>query len=138
MPKQKTIRKLVDDCAVLLQRLRKLQEADENGNCTCVTCGKVDHWSAMDGGHYISRTWTRFKLESLCLGGRFENIYPQCKGCNRFDHRIHDDYAVFMRDTYGEDFMDWVSTEKRNTKKYSRAELAEIKASLQEQLKEFN
>ena len=90
----------------------------------------------MDGGHYISRTWTRFKLESICLGGKFENIYPQCKGCNRFDHRIHDDYAVYMRETYGEEFMNWVSIEKRNTKKYSRAELEELKRELRQRISE--
>lgn len=134
--KTKTIGKLVDECAVLLQRLRRIQSADFDGNCTCVTCGKVKHWTQMDGGHYISRTWTRFKLESLCLGGKFENINAQCAGCNRFDHRIHDDYAVYMRETYGEDFMNWVSIEKRKTKKYTRAELAEIKSTLKDPLKE--
>ena len=137
MAKTKTIRALVDDAAKLLQKLRRMQEADFDGNCTCVTCGKVDHWKNMDGGHYISRTWTRYKLESVCLGGDFENIWPQCKGCNRFDHRIHDDYAVFMRDMYGSDFMDEVSVTKRDTRKYTRAELDDIIKKLKGLIKEM-
>lgn len=138
MAKTKTIRALVDDAAKLLQKLRKMQEADFDGNCTCVTCGKVDHWKNMDGGHYISRTWTRYKLESICLGGDFENIWPQCKGCNRFDHRIHDDYAVFMREMYGSDFMDGVSVTKRETRKYTRAELDDIIKTLKGLIKEMD
>jgi hypothetical protein len=131
----KTMRGLVDDAAKLLQKLRRMQEADFDGNCTCVTCGKVDHWKNMDGGHYISRTWTRYKLESLCLGGEFENIWPQCKGCNRFDHRIHDDYAAFMRGQYGEEYMDTVSQRKRDTKKYTKPEIIEIIKYLKQQIK---
>ena len=52
----KTLRKVVDDCAVLLQKLRRLESADEDGLCTSITCGKGGPWKTFDGGHWISRT----------------------------------------------------------------------------------
>ena len=116
MAKTKTLRKVVDDCAVLLQKLRRLQSADENGNCTCVTCGKVGHWKTFDGGHWISRTYTIHKLEIW-------NIQAQCKGCNRFDHRIHDDYTLWMIDQYGEDFVREKNEMKYQTYKHDRADI---------------
>ena len=60
--KTKTIAGLVEDAATILQRIVRMKAADENGYCQCVTCGKVGHWKEMDGGHYISRTYTQHKL----------------------------------------------------------------------------
>lgn len=128
--KQKTIAGLVEDAATILQRIVRMKAADESGYCKCVTCGKVGHWKEMDGGHYISRTYTQHKLLE-------ENINPQCKGCNRFGHKCHDDYARFMRDTYGQEFVDRLSETKRQTKKYSRPEIMDIIAELKAQEKEL-
>jgi hypothetical protein len=130
MPKQKTIRKLVDDCAVLLQKIRRLESADDDGYCTCVTCGKNLHWKQMDGGHWISRTYTIHKLNP-------DNIHPQCKGCNRFDHKIHDDYTLWMIDNYGMEFVEDMNMRKHEPKKYSRPEIEEIKQELKQRMKEF-
>lgn len=105
-----------------------MKAADENGYAKCVTCGKIDHWKDMDGGHYISRTYTAHKLLE-------ENIHPQCKGCNRFGHKVHDDYARYMRDTYGQEFVDWLSDTKRQTKKYYRTEIEDLIAELKEREK---
>ncbi len=57
-----------------LQKLRRLQES-HNGYCRCISCGAVDHYKNMDGGHYISRAERVTELEP-------ENIWPQCKACN--------------------------------------------------------
>ena len=128
--KTKTIAGLVEDAATILQRIVRMNAADENGYCQCVTCGKVGHWKEMDGGHYISRTYTAHKLLE-------ENIHPQCKGCNRFAHKIHDDYARYMRETYGAEFVDWLSDTKRQTKKYSRPEIEDLIAELKAREKEL-
>lgn len=85
----------------------------------------------MDGGHYISRTYTAHKLLE-------ENIHPQCKGCNRFAHKIHDDYARYMRETYGQEFVDWLSETKRETKKYYRTEIEDLIKELKEREKELH
>ena len=36
--KKKTIAALVEDAAKLLQKIRRLEEADDNGYCRCVSC----------------------------------------------------------------------------------------------------
>ena len=46
--KQKTVAKLREEAAVLLQKLVRMKAADENGLATCVTCGKRQHYKDMD------------------------------------------------------------------------------------------
>lgn len=129
MAKVKSLGKVVDEAATLLQRLVRMKAADDNGYCQCVTCGKVDHWKSMDGGHYISRTYTQHKLLE-------ENVHPQCKGCNRFGHRCHDDYSLYMTEMYGAEFVKELTETKRTTKKYSRPELEVMIQDLKAQIKE--
>ena len=76
MTKAKTLRKLVDDVAVELQKHVRLKAADSNGYVQCVTCPKKKHWKEMDGGHYISRSKTITAFSRL-------NVWAQCKHCNR-------------------------------------------------------
>ena len=130
MPKTKTVRKLVDECAVLLQKLRRLESADEDGYCTCVTCGKSLHWKEAQGGHWISRVYTIHKLNP-------NNIHVQCRGCNCFDHKIHDDYTLWMIDNYGMEFVEEMNATKHQPKKYARDEIEAMKCILKERIKEF-
>ena len=128
--KRKTIAGLVEDAATILQRIVRIKAASDSGYCECVTCGVRQHWTEMDGGHYISRTYTAHKLLE-------ENIHPQCKGCNRFGHRCHDDYAAYMRLTYGDAFVENLTATKRETRKYPRAEITAIIEDLKAQEKEL-
>lgn len=56
MPKRKPLSyaKEVEKAATLLQKLRRMEEADDNGYCQCVTSGEWRPWQEMDGGHFIS------------------------------------------------------------------------------------
>ena len=130
MPKTKPIGKLVDDCAVLTQKLVRLKAADKHCMCRCVTCGKRQHWKLMDGGHFISRTYSKWKLVE-------ENIHPECKFCNRFGSKVADEYALFMIDTYGEDTVRHMVETKREVVKWNRVELEELKADLRKRVKEL-
>ena len=103
MPKKKTLRKLVDDLAVAMQKLVRLKDAVKNGGyCTCVTCGAVRHWKECDGGHFVSRNHQATKVME-------ENIHPQCKGCNlrsgKGDTLVNLDYRKWMVEFYGEAFV---------------------------------
>lgn len=95
--KLKTVAKEVDEAAKLLQRLVRLKASDDNGYCSCVSCGRTGHYKGFDGGHYHSRSHSRLKLFE-------ENIHPQCKRCNMLmgDPRIQDAYRNFLIETYGE------------------------------------
>jgi len=121
--KQKTVAKLREEAAVLLQKLVRMKAADENGLASCVTCGKRQHYKEMDGGHFISRKWTATKLVE-------ENIHPQCKGCNQYASGRHDDYSLYMVDTYGIEMVRALNDKKRELCKQNRIELEDIKVEL--------
>lgn len=115
--KQKTIARLVEDAAVILQRVVRMKAADENGYCTCVTCGVVNQWNdGMQGGHFISRVKTRHKLLE-------ENIHPQCSGCNGPRKGEHQAYTLYMIDTYGREFVDELLATQNDTMKWSRMDI---------------
>jgi len=48
-----------------------------DGICTCISCGKSDLTSRMQGGHFISRRCLPTELE-------LDNINPQCVSCNLY------------------------------------------------------
>jgi hypothetical protein len=60
------------------QLLRRLEEADDNGFCECVTCGVVKHYTEVHGGHWLPKG----KSSYFSLDKR--NVWPQCPGCNLF------------------------------------------------------
>ena len=95
--KKRTIAQEVDMAAKLLQRYVRLKASDDNGYCQCVTCGKVDHYTAMQGGHFYSRRHIVFKLFE-------ENIHVQCPACNQWGMKttkIQEAYRIYMEDMYG-------------------------------------
>ena len=132
--KPKTIAKLVDEAAVLTQKLVKLKAADENGYVSCVTCGYTDHWKSMQGGHFIERKWLATKLME-------ENIHPQCPSCNGGlggkpkGNLIA--YTLYMEDTYGREFVEELERLKHQSKKYYKNEVNEIIIELKRQIKEL-
>ncbi len=128
MAKQRSIASLVNQAAELMQRLVRIKAADDNGLCRCVTCGKVDHWKDMDGGHFIKRTYTAHKLLE-------ENIHPQCRRCNRFMDGEGAAYTLYMIDMYGREFVDRLEQTKREPVKYRRVEIVEIIAELKQRVK---
>ena len=92
-----TVAQEVDKAAKLLQRLVRLKASDDNGYCQCVTCGKIDHYKNMQGGHFYSRRHIIFKLFE-------DNINPQCAGCNMFGMKttkIQEAYRIYMEDRDG-------------------------------------
>lgn len=120
--KKKTIAKLVDDAAVILQRVVRIKAANDDGYCQCVSCGTKKHYKEMHGGHFIPRTCTELKLME-------ENIHPQCPGCNTFNQeKAKVTYTLFMVDTYGREFVDELDRIKKSgqPKKYSRPEIEGI------------
>lgn len=131
--KKSTVAQEVEKAAKLLQRLVRLKASDENGYCKCVTCGKVDHYKSMQGGHFIPRGRTIFKLYE-------ENIQPQCPSCNLWGmkqaHYVLR-YRQYMVDTYGErrvkamERMAW-----RPCRKFAREEVIQFQRDLKERIKE--
>lgn len=77
-PKKRKIPKDIrEQCLKSFQKLRRVEEANEDGNVRCISCGKVLSWKEAQGGHYISRRNRATELES-------DNIWPQCPQCNGY------------------------------------------------------
>ncbi len=129
----KSIAKMTDDCATLLQKLVRVKAADSDGICSCVTCGKRAHWKEMQGGHFIERGRLATKLVE-------ENIHPQCPGCNCFRMKMSScvlDYRRYMVEVYGEEGVTDLEDLSRTTKKHTRSDLVEMKIDLSKRLKEL-
>lgn len=78
-----------------LQKLRRLEEADDEGMCQCCSCATVAHYKQMQGGHFIAT-----RSPSVLLVEH--NIHPQCIRCNRYlaGNQVH--YEEYMRERYGD------------------------------------
>ena len=130
--KLKTIAKEVDDVAKLMQKLVRLKAADDNGYVRCCTCGVVRMFNdRMQGAHFISRG----KLATKIM---IENCHPACASCNQWAHKTTLgvlEYRRYMIDTYDEDAVDEMVALSRTIKKYTREEVADIKADFLKQIK---
>ena len=125
--KTKSIAKVSEDVAVLLQKLVRLENADDNGYCSCVTCGTTKHYKDLDGGHFVSRRYTATRLMK-------ENVWPQCKGCNGYLKGNPIPYTLFMIDMYGKEFVHDLHALKNETKKFTRDDLAEMSKEFKDQI----
>lgn len=129
--KPKSIAKLVDEVAVLTQKLVRLKAADGNGYAKCRTCEGVYHWKALDGGHYISRKYQGTKTLE-------ENIHPQCSRCNRFpDSFTFENYDSYMRQMYGPEFVDELKRIAKRPASFDRADLERQKREISEQISQL-
>ncbi len=117
--KSRTINQLRDEAARLFQKLRRMQEANTEGMCRCVTCGKIDHYKNMHGGHFIPRSRQASLLKDW-------NVWPQCPGCNTY-HMLHGtaayEYVFFMIEQYGQDFVRHQLDNQHQKHKWNREEL---------------
>ena len=87
----------------LFQLKRRLEESNETGFCSCVTCGKIGHYTKMQGGHFIP------KGKSSYHAFNEDNVHVQCPGCNLYGmkHGIAaHNYTMWMIETYGKSQVD--------------------------------
>lgn len=132
MAKKPTTSTLRAKALKTLQKLRRMECADDNGYAKCVSCGKLDHYKNMDGGHFIPKgSSSRWSLEET-------NIWAQCKGCNGYGMRhgsAEAQYTIHMIDFYGKDYVEHMLATKKDPIKYYAADYREMIASWEEQIK---
>jgi hypothetical protein len=99
------------------QRLRRLEESDENGICKCVN-GEIRHWTKCDGGHYFPATYLNTCFNRM-------NVNPQGKVSNRNmnDPNVQKGYLCYMLKKYGQEALDELEQLTKIPKKYSAMEL---------------
>ncbi len=115
-----------------LQKLSRISAADDNGYCKCVSCGKLDNYKNMDGGHFIPKgSSSRWALEE-------SNVNPQCKGCNGFSMKhgsAEAQYTLWMIDWIGKDQVEYMLSTKNDPIKFYAADYREMIADWSEQIK---
>lgn len=74
---KKIPKKVRENALSNFQRLRRVEEANSDGYCRCISCGKIARWQDLQGGHYIPRAVRVTELDR-------DNVNPQCQQCNGF------------------------------------------------------
>lgn len=116
-----------------VQKLARIQAADDNGFCECVTCGVVKHYKEMHGGHFIAKgASSRWALEE-------ENIHPQCPACNlsgNVKNKLSGQrYTLWMVDWYGRDFVDHMIATRKEIKKMYKSDYEDLIKKTKEEIK---
>ena len=96
MSKQQSLEQIRQKCLKSFQLLRRLEEADEFGYCTCISTGKRIYYKELDGGHYISRACRATEMEP-------DNVFPQSKYANQYLHGDYHNYRDRLIDKIGLD-----------------------------------
>jgi len=131
--------------ATVFQKYRKLKDYIQrggNGVYACCTCGKTgvigygtNNSIVFDGfqcGHYVGRAASKVLFEE-------KNTHIQCNKCNStgvwgLSGNLAE-YNEFIRRTYGADINSALLSAKHEMYKFTRAELKEMKAYYQEQIR---
>jgi len=116
--------------ACLFQKLVRLQAADDNGMVTCYTCDYVDHYSRMNGSHFVGRNNKATVIDE-------NNVRACCVNCNQWDTaKHHAAFRVRLIEEIGLKSVEELETRRLpNNHVWNRYELAEIKYDLLEEIK---
>jgi hypothetical protein len=76
--KTDSLSSLIKELDIWISRYVRLNAADDNGQCRCISCDAKSHWTLLDTAHFKDRDYmgTRFYLP---------NLAPACQSCNRYD-----------------------------------------------------
>mgnify|MGYP003111506746 FL=1 len=126
MPKKLTRSKIVKKLDAVFSQYIRLSNADKNGYCTCVTCGKKYFWKQIQAGHFMSRKHysTRW-LE--------DNVKPQCYGCNVMQQGQQYKFSKYLGNNLAEELYN----KSKEVVKFTTDELQDKITYYSEQVKKF-
>lgn len=102
---------------VFSQYIRRKDAIDEIA--ICVTCGKKDHWSKLQNGHWASRRHYSTRWDE-------KNCNVQCAGCNVFKAGEIYLYTKYLCSQYGENFPEELYIKSQKTVKFTDVDLVEM------------
>ena len=102
---------------VFSQYIRRKDAIDEIA--TCVTCGKKDHWSKLQNGHWASRRHYSTRWDE-------QNCNVQCAGCNVFRAGEIYLYTKYLCSQYGENFPEELYIKSQKIVKFTDVDLVEM------------
>ena len=116
--------KLVKKLDTVFSQYIRLSSADENGNCTCVTCNKVLHWKEIQAGHFMSRKHYSIRWSEA-------NVKSQCAACNIFRYGEQYKFSLFL----GKSVAEALYLKSKEIVKYANHELIEMTEAYSKKLK---
>jgi hypothetical protein len=99
-----------------------------HGYVHCVTCGKGDHYKAMQAGHWIPGRHNAVLFDE-------RNVHPQCYHCNIGLKGNPIVYYHFMERTYGKKVMKELEQKDKEIKQFKLYELEALYDIYKEKLK---
>ena len=126
MSKSTAVRKLDE----IFSKFIRLRDADKNGICRCICCGKRQYWKEVDCGHYVNRKHMSTRYNE-------KNCNAQCRSCNRFDEGNMIEYTRGIVKKYGESVLDELLVLKHQTSKFSVFEMEILIEEYKKKVKEL-
>jgi len=108
----------------------RMRDANNDGICTCISCGKRLHWKKMDAGHFVNRRYMSLRYSET-------NVNAQCRSCNRFDEGNPVGYMKGLKRKYGEDIIDKLMIVKKTSVKHTKFEYETMINFYKQKIKEF-
>ena len=127
MTKKKLTRsKLVKKLDAVFSQYIRLSASDKDGNCTCVTCGKVAHWKGegQQSGHFQSRRHYATRWDE-------DNVKVQCSSCNVFRYGEQYKFSLYLGKKLSQELLD----KSRIITKFTSYELEEMLEHYSEEVK---
>ena len=120
MPSKLSRSKIVKKLDAIFSQYIRLKDADYNGNVTCFTCGKVEHYKkGMQCGHFQSRKYYATRWLEL-------NVAVQCAGCNVFRYGEQFLFSKYLDKKYGDGTAEELYIKSREIVKFSNDELLDM------------
>jgi len=106
----------------------RLRDADKNGYCRCITCGKWYHWKNIHCGHFISRAVKSVRFDE-------RNAAGQCLYCNSYNQGRHHVYREKLVGIYGMEEVESLEQKARLGGCYDAYQLRELIAGYRPKVK---
>jgi hypothetical protein len=90
-----------------------------NDIAQCVTCGKKDHWSKLQNGHWASRRHYSTRWDE-------QNCNVQCSSCNVFRAGEIYLYTKYLCSKYGDNLPDELYAKSQTIRKFTDVELQKL------------
>ena len=123
-----SISKCMNLVAKDFQMLVRLRDADDEGNCKCISCGVTKHYTDCDAGHYISRRFPATMLD-------FANCHSQCVKCNIRGGNIAG-YNLALKMRYGVDHVYDLSRKAKRKNPWTLESLAKFRYEVKKEILE--
>jgi hypothetical protein len=117
--KQKSLRRLKEILWGIFSEYIRKRGADEGGTNTCITCGKLSHWSELHAGHFVGG-----RTNAVLFDERI--VHPQCPVCNVWRGGNYAIYTLKMIDLYGREQVEEFLALKHKIVKFTRTDLEEM------------